>query len=92
MDRTFDIYNDIETRTNGDIYIGVVGPVRVGKSTFISKFMDNFVLPNIANASERKRAEDEMPQSSDGKTVMTTQPKFVPSEAVNVSVKNINAC
>ena len=90
MDRTFDIYNDIETRTNGDIYIGVVGPVRVGKSTFISKFMDNFVLPNIANASERKRAEDEMPQSSDGKTVMTTQPKFVPSEAVNVSVKNIS--
>ena len=90
MDRTFDIYNDIETRTNGNIYIGVVGPVRVGKSTFISRFMDSFVLPNITSASERKRAEDEMPQSSDGKTVMTTQPKFVPSEAVSMSVKNMS--
>ena len=90
MDKTFDIYNDIETRTNGNIYIGVVGPVRVGKSTFISKFMENFVIPNITTTSERNRALDEMPQSSDGKTVMTTQPKFVPSDAVAIKVKNIN--
>jgi len=81
---SLEIYNDIATRTNGDLYIGVVGPVRTGKSTFISKFMENVVLPNI----KKKRAIDEMPQSADGKTVMTTQPKFVPNEAVKINFAN----
>lgn len=81
----FEIYNDIAKRTNGDIYIGVVGPVRTGKSTFITKFMKSGILDNIANENERIRTIDEMPQSGSGKTVMTMQPKFVPSEAVEVS-------
>jgi stage IV sporulation protein A len=80
------IYEDIKTRTNGDIYVGVVGPVRVGKSTFISEFMKKLVLPNIENKNARQRATDELPQSADGKTVMTTQPKFVPNQAVRISV------
>ena len=78
------IYNDIATRCGGDIYIGVVGPVRTGKSTFIKKFMESLVLPNIKNEYDRERARDEMPQSAAGKTVMTTEPKFVPDEAVEV--------
>lgn len=78
------IYSDIQARTDGDIYIGVVGPVRTGKSTFIKKFMETLVLPNIPNKDERERARDEMPQSAQGKTVMTTEPKFVPDEAVEV--------
>lgn len=82
----YQIYDDIKTRTNGDIYVGVVGPVRVGKSTFISEFMKKLVLPNIENKNVRQRATDELPQSADGKTVMTTQPKFVPNEAVKISV------
>lgn len=89
---TFDLYNDIATRTGGDIYLGVVGPVRTGKSTFIKRFMDKLVLPNIEDKNVLSRAVDELPQSADGKTVMTTQPKFVPSEAVNVKIgDNINA-
>ncbi len=80
------IYNDIATRTGGDIYIGVVGPVRTGKSTFIRRFMETAVLPNITEEYEKERAKDEMPQSSAGKTVMTTEPKFVPDEAVSVTV------
>lgn len=80
------IYSDIMTRTGGDIYIGVVGPVRTGKSTFIKKFMENLVLPNIADSNERERAKDEMPQSAAGKTVMTTEPKFVPDEAVEIVI------
>lgn len=89
---TFDLYNDIATRTGGDIYLGVVGPVRTGKSTFIKRFMDKLVLPNIEDKNVLSRAIDELPQSADGKTVMTTQPKFVPSEAVNVRIgENINA-
>lgn len=80
------IYNDIETRTGGDFYIGVVGPVRTGKSTFIKKFMDTMVLPNIQNEYDRTRAVDEMPQSAAGRTVMTTEPKFIPDEAVTVSL------
>lgn len=82
----YQIYEDIKSRTNGDIYVGVVGPVRVGKSTFISQFMQKLVIPNIENKNVRERAIDELPQSADGKTVMTTQPKFVPNEAVKISV------
>lgn len=82
------IYKDIAARTGGDIYIGVVGPVRTGKSTFIRKFMESSVLPNINEEYEQKRARDEMPQSAAGKTVMTTEPKFVPDEAVKISVGN----
>lgn len=84
----YDIYKDMADRTGGDIYIGVVGPVRTGKSTFITKFMEQMVIPNIDNGLAKKIATDEMPQSADGKTIMTTQPKFVPAEAVKVSFKN----
>ena len=79
------IYNDIAQRTGGDIYIGVVGPVRTGKSTFIKRFMEEMVLPNIEDTNTRERAKDEMPQSAAGKTVMTTEPKFIPDNAVSVS-------
>lgn len=82
----YEIYEDIKTRTNGDIYVGVVGPVRVGKSTFISEFMKKLVLPNIEDKNAYARAKDELPQSADGKTIMTTQPNFVPNEAVKISV------
>ena len=78
------IYSDIAKRTGGDIYIGVVGPVRTGKSTFIHRFLDSVVLPNIENEYDRQRTLDEMPQSATGKTIMTTEPKFVPDEAVRV--------
>lgn len=80
------IYEDIAKRTNGEIYIGVVGPVRSGKSSFIKKFMDGAVIPNIEGEYERERAKDETPQSASGKTIMTTEPKFVPDEAVNVRI------
>ena len=80
------IYKDIAARTGGDIYIGVVGPVRTGKSTFIKKFMETLVIPNIKNEYDRQRAKDEMPQSAAGKTVMTTEPKFIPDEAVEVTL------
>lgn len=80
------IYNSIAQRTQGDIYIGVVGPVRTGKSTFIKKFMDNLVIPNIENPAEKERATDELPQSASGKTIMTTEPKFVPEKAVDITV------
>lgn len=79
------IYSDIAKRTGGDIYIGVVGPVRTGKSTFIQRFLDSVVIPNIENEYDRERTLDQMPQSASGKTVMTTEPKFVPDEAVRVS-------
>ena len=78
------IYRDIAERTGGDIYIGVVGPVRTGKSTFIKRFMEALVLPNMDDGYSRDRARDEMPQSAAGKTVMTTEPKFVPDEAVTI--------
>ena len=80
------IYKDISNRTAGDIYIGVVGPVRTGKSTFIKRFMDTIVLPNIEDENLRRRAHDELPQSSGGKTIMTTEPKFIPEEAVKIRV------
>ncbi len=83
---TNDIYNDIASRTNGDIYIGVVGPVRTGKSTFIKKFMETLVIPNIESDFKRERAVDELPQSAAGKTIMTTEPKFIPEEAVEVNL------
>lgn len=80
------IYRDIAARTGGDIYIGVVGPVRTGKSTFIKKFMETMVLPNIEDSLRRERANDELPQSSGGKTIMTTEPKFIPEDAVEISL------
>ncbi|GMB10517.1 MAG: stage IV sporulation protein A [Candidatus Improbicoccus devescovinae] len=82
------IYEDISKRTNGDIYIGVVGPVRTGKSTFIKKFMDTLVIPNINNERRRERTIDELPQSSGGRTIMTTEPKFIPEDAVEVNLDN----
>ena len=81
------IYKDIESRTGGDIYIGVVGPVRTGKSTFIKRFMDELVIPNIDDDNLRARANDELPQSAAGRTIMTTEPKFVPENAVPVTLE-----
>lgn len=80
------IYDVIAKRTDGDIYIGVVGPVRTGKSTFIKRFMDTLVIPNIESAYRRERATDELPQSSAGRTIMTTEPKFIPEQAVSITV------
>ena len=84
----FNIYKDIAERTQGDIYIGIVGPVRTGKSTFIKRFMDLLVLPNIDNPYIRERAKDELPQSGAGRTISTTEPKFVPNEAVEIELKD----
>ena len=80
-----DIYKDISKRTNGSIMLGVVGPVRTGKSTFIKRFMELLVIPNIEDVYARERAKDELPQSGSGKTIMTSEPKFVPEEAVEIS-------
>ena len=82
------IYNSISSRTQGDIYIGVVGPVRTGKSSFIKRFMDVLVLPNIDEQAKRERATDELPQSSSGRTIMTTEPKFIPEDAVALTLEN----
>ena len=79
------IYEDIARRTDGDIYIGVVGPVRTGKSTFIKQFMERLVIPNIESEFRRERATDELPQSAAGRTIMTTEPKFIPEEAVKIA-------
>ncbi|MPL60333.1 Stage IV sporulation protein A [bioreactor metagenome] len=84
----FDLFRDIAERTGGDIYIGVVGPVRTGKSTFIKRFMETMVLPNINDPYDRERAKDELPQSAAGKTIMTTEPKFIPNEAIEINVKD----
>ena len=84
----FNVLEDIAKRTDGDIYIGVVGPVRTGKSTFIKNFMDQLVIPNITNSFKQERAKDELPQSSKGKTIMTTEPKFIPNEAVNIKTED----
>jgi len=83
MDK-FQIYKDIQARTNGEIYIGVVGPVRTGKSTFIRRFMELMVLPQITDGNERKRTQDELPQAAAGKTIMTTEPKFIPKDAAKI--------
>ena len=80
------IYQNIAQRTDGDIYIGVVGPVRTGKSTFIKRFMELLVLPNIENEFKKERAVDELPQSASGRTIMTTEPKFIPNEAVEINL------
>lgn len=82
------IYQDIAKRTGGDIYIGVVGPVRTGKSTFIKQFMEKMVLPNISEEYQKERANDELPQSSSGRTIMTTEPKFIPEKGVEINVEN----
>jgi len=82
----YNIYKQIADRTQGDIYVGVVGPVRTGKSTFIKRFMDLLVLPNIDNDFKRERARDELPQSATGRTIMTTEPKFIPNEAVEITI------
>jgi stage IV sporulation protein A len=81
-----DIFHDISERTGGDIYLGVVGPVRTGKSTFIKRLMDLMVLNNIKNVHDRERARDELPQSGAGRTIMTTEPKFIPAEAVEIPI------
>ena len=81
------IYKDIAERTGGDIYIGIVGPVRTGKSTFIKQFMDKLVLPNISTEYLKERANDEMPQSSSGRTIMTTEPKFIPEKSAQINIE-----
>ena len=83
---SFQVYRDMKARTNGEIYIGVVGPVRTGKSTFIKRFMDLLVLPNMTDEHARERTKDELPQSASGTTIMTTEPKFVPKEAATVKL------
>jgi stage IV sporulation protein A len=84
----FDVYNDIQARTGGEIYIGVVGPVRTGKSTFIKRFMDLLVIPNIEDVHSRQRAVDELPQAAAGRTIMTTEPKFIPKEAAQITLND----
>lgn len=87
-EKAFNLYRDIAERTDGDVYIGVVGPVRTGKSTFISRFMEELVLPGMPQGPKRSRVADELPQGGSGRTIMTTQPKFVPGEAVSVSLSD----
>lgn len=84
----YDIYHDIAKRTDGDVYVGAVGPVRTGKSTFIRRFTELFLVPNIAGKNKKKIATDELPQSGDGKTITTTEPKFIPGEAVKISLRD----
>lgn len=88
--QAYDLYKDISERTQGDVYIGIVGPVRTGKSTFIQKFMEKLVIPGIENAHIRARAQDELPQSGSGRTIMTTKPAFVPNEAVEITLPEEN--
>ena len=83
--KEYDLYKDIQQRCGGEIYIGVVGPVRTGKYTFIKRFMDIMVLPNMLDVYEKERAVDELPQSAGGKTVTTTEPKFIPKEAAKLT-------
>lgn len=84
----FDIFQDIAERTGGDIYVGVVGPVRTGKSTFIRRFLETLVLPNIKDINERERAKDAMPQGGTGRTIMTTEPKFVPDDGIEIAIRD----
>lgn len=85
---SMNIYEDISSRTGGDIYIGVVGPVRTGKSTFIKRFMDTLVIPNIEGDFQRERARDELPQSAAGRTIMTTEPKFIPEDGIEITMQD----
>lgn len=85
---SFELYKDMKARTNGEIYIGVVGPVRTGKSTFIKRFMDLLVLPNMTDEHAKERTKDELPQSASGTTIMTTEPKFVPKEAASIKLSD----
>ena len=87
MNQTTSIYQDMAVRTGNSVYIGVVGPVRTGKSTFIKRFMETQVIPNIGDSFRRDRAKDELPQSGSGRTIMTAEPKFVPEEAVEVKLE-----
>ena len=82
---TYDLYRDIQQRTGGEIYIGILGPVRTGKSTFIKRFMEELVLPYMEDEHAKQRAQDEMPQSAGGKTITTTEPKFIPYEAAIIT-------
>lgn len=84
------IYQQIAQRTDGNVYLSVVGPVRTGKSTFIKRFMEELVIPNIENVYQRERARDELPQSGSGRTIMTAEPKFVPEEAVEISPDGVS--
>ena len=88
MEENYEVYQDIAKRTDGDIYVGVVGPVRTGKSTFIKRFMDLLIIPNIDNEYKRERALDELPQSASGRTIMTTEPKFIPNEAAQITLND----
>ena len=90
MEGQFQVYKDMQARTNGEVYIGVVGPVRTGKSTFIKRFMDLLVIPNMKDVHSRERAIDELPQSAAGKTIMTTEPKFIPKEAAEIVLDEEN--
>ena len=84
----FHVYKDIEARTGGEIYIGVVGPVRTGKSTFIKRFMEVMVLPKLPDGHGKTLTRDELPQSASGKTIMTTEPKFIPKEAAEIVLED----
>ncbi len=88
MTEQHSIYHDISSRTQGDIYIGVVGPVRTGKSTFIKRFMDTLVIPHIEGEFQKERARDELPQSAAGRTIMTTEPKFIPEESIEIAMQD----
>ncbi|MDE7306258.1 MAG: stage IV sporulation protein A, partial [Clostridia bacterium] len=87
----YNVYEDIAKRSGGDIYIGVVGPVRTGKSTLIKKFMTELVIPNVSDANSKSVMTDELPQSASGRSIMTTEPKFVPANAAEVKIENASA-
>ncbi|MDE7034900.1 MAG: stage IV sporulation protein A, partial [Eubacteriales bacterium] len=86
------LYEEISARTGGEVYIGVIGPVRTGKSTFIKRFMETMVLPNMENVYKRERAKDELPQSGSGRTIMTAEPKFVPEDAAELEIAGGGIC
>jgi len=90
METASSLYRDMVARTGGDVYLGVVGPVRTGKSTFIKRFMDTLVIPHMADAQRRERANDELPQSAAGRTIMTTEPKFIPEQAAQITLDGVS--
>ena len=89
METTNSVYRDMAARTGGDVYLGIVGPVRTGKSTFIKRFMDTLVIPHMEDSYRRERATDELPQSAAGRTIMTTEPKFIPEQAARVALDGV---